>query len=115
MLEGLRTAAKPGGWCYLRFLCADSSNTRARRFLHLMQRVVAWSTLGNVECELGDTLDRGLFEHGFPSPKVVEEEAQMAGWIVQRSGEPNQNMDYVWITAPSEIPVLPSLKRSKLL
>ena len=109
-LERLRTAAKPGGWCYLRFLCTESSSTQARRFLHLMQRMVAWSTLGNVECELGDTLDRGLFEHRFSDSKVVEDEAQMAGWIVQRSGEPNQNIDYLWITAPSKVPVLPSLR-----
>ena len=99
-LERLRTAIKPGGWCYLRFLLSHSSDTKARYWLHVAQRMFAWLTWGNVECELGDTLDRGLFEHKFSSSKVVEDEAEAAGWVVERPPVPHREMDYLWIKAP---------------
>ncbi len=74
-------------------------NTGVHRWLHRLRRLVAWATLGNVECELGDTIESGIFEHRFLNFQAVKEEAQAAGWRVERVDTPQIGFGYAWLRA----------------
>ena len=82
-LARIRSVLKPTGRCLIHFYARPCTKRQQR--VHRLKKLVAFVSLGNRQCQLGDTiLPALLFAHFFQDPKEIEEETRAAEFQIER-------------------------------